>query len=41
MWHVDVYGGVLQGVVIAEIELEQEGQKVVLPAWVGKEITGV
>jgi CYTH domain-containing protein len=40
MWHVDVYGGVLQGVVIAEIELEQEGQKVVLPAWVGKEITG-
>ena len=40
MWNVDIYGGVLQGVVIAEIELEQEGQKVVLPAWVGKEITG-
>jgi CYTH domain-containing protein len=40
MWNVDVYGGVLQGVVIAEIELEHEGQKVVLPLWVGKEITG-
>ena len=23
-WHVDVYGGILQGVVIAEIELQQE-----------------
>ena len=40
IWHVDVYGGVLQGIVIAEIELEQEGQKVVLPTWIGKEITG-
>jgi CYTH domain-containing protein len=40
MWHVDVYGGVLQGILIAEIELKQEGQKVVLPAWIGKEITG-
>ena len=40
MWYVDVYGGVLQGVVIAEIELKQEGQKVVLPAWIGKEVTG-
>ena len=26
-WHVDVYGGILQGVVIAEIELKQEGQE--------------
>jgi CYTH domain-containing protein len=26
--------------VIAEIDLEQEGQKVVLPTWIGKEITG-
>ena len=22
MWHVDVYGGILQGIVIAEIELQ-------------------
>jgi CYTH domain-containing protein len=40
VWHVDVYGGVLQGVVIAEIELVHEDQNVVLPPWVGKEITG-
>ena len=26
-WHVDVYGGILQGVVIAEIELEREAQR--------------
>ena len=40
IWHVDAYGGILQGIVIAEIELKQEDQKVVLPAWIGKEITG-
>jgi CYTH domain-containing protein len=40
IWHVDVYSGVLQGIVIAEIELKQEGQKVVLPVWIGKEVTG-
>ena len=39
-WHVDVYGGILQGVVIAEIELRQETQKLILPPWIGKEVTG-
>jgi adenylate cyclase len=39
-WHVDVYGGILNGVVIAEIELEQETQVLTLPSWVGKEVTG-
>jgi adenylate cyclase len=39
-WHVDVYGGILQGVVIAEIELKQETQALTLPSWVGKEVTG-
>jgi adenylate cyclase len=38
--HVDVYGGILQGVVIAEIELKQESQEVILPRWIGKEVTG-
>ena len=38
-WHVDVYGGILQGVVIAEIELTQETQKLILPPWIGKEVT--
>ena len=30
-WHVDVYGGILQGIVIAEIELQQEIQELILP----------
>ena len=40
IWHIDVYGGILKGVVIAEIELKQEDQKFVLPPWIGKEVTG-
>ena len=40
MWHVDVYCGILQGTVIAEIELQQENQELILPGWIGKEITG-
>jgi CYTH domain-containing protein len=39
-WHVDVYSGILQGVVIAEIELERETQDLTLPPWIGKEVTG-
>ena len=39
-WHVDVYDGILNGVVIAEIELKQETQALTLPSWVGKEVTG-
>jgi len=39
-WHVDVYGGILKGVVIAEIELKHETQELILPSWVGDEVTG-
>jgi CYTH domain-containing protein len=39
-WHVDVYSGILQGVVIAEIELKQECQELILPHWIGNEVTG-
>ena len=39
-WHVDVYDGILNGVVIAEIELKQETQAPTLPSWVCKEVTG-
>ena len=31
--------GVLQGVVIAEIELKHESQELILPRWIGKEVT--
>jgi adenylate cyclase len=39
-WQVDVYGGILQGVVIAEIELKHEDQELIVPRWIGKEVTG-
>ena len=39
-WHVDVYDGILNGVVLAEIELERADQQLELPAWIGKEVTG-
>ena len=39
-WLVDVYDGILNGVVIAEIELKQETEALILPNWVGKEATG-
>jgi CYTH domain-containing protein len=40
VWQVDVYGGVLEGIVIAEIELKQETEELVLPDWIGREVTG-
>jgi len=40
MWEVDVHEGVLQGLILAEIELEREDQTFRLPGWVGREVTG-
>jgi adenylate cyclase len=39
-WEVDVFAGDNSGLTIAEIELEDEAQAVVLPDWIGKEVTG-
>jgi adenylate cyclase len=40
IWHVDVYTGALEGVVVAEIELRQENEALALPSWAGREVTG-
>lgn len=40
IWHLDVYEGILKGVVLAEIELELANQELKVPDWVGKEVTG-
>jgi len=40
VWHVDVYEGILSGVVLAEVELQHADQKLDLPGWIGKEVTG-
>ena len=39
-WHVDVYSGILEGAVIAEVELKHESEQPILPRWIGKEVTG-
>ena len=39
MWEVDVHEGVLQGLVLAEVELQYEGQELALPSWIGREPT--
>ena len=38
-WTIDVYTGPLNGVVLAEVELEHPDQHLRLPPWVGEEVT--
>ena len=38
-WEVDVFEGENKGLVIAEIELDTENQKIILPEWVTIEVT--
>jgi len=40
VWEVDAYEGALAGLVIAEVEMQSEDDAPVLPAWVGREVTG-
>jgi adenylate cyclase len=39
-WEIDVFSGENAGLTIAEIELHHEQQRVELPEWIGKEVTG-
>jgi len=39
-WDVDIFHGVNEGLLLAEVELESEDEDVPLPAWVGEEVTG-
>ncbi|PRC91195.1 CYTH domain-containing protein [Solimicrobium silvestre] len=39
LWELDVFIGDNAGLVVAEIELESEGQTFSKPAWVGEEVT--
>ena len=40
VWEVDEFFGENQGLVIAEVELETEGQHYEKPWWVDEEVTG-
>jgi CYTH domain-containing protein len=39
IWQVDVYEGLLHGVILAEIELTDADQKLTLPDWIGEEVS--
>jgi adenylate cyclase len=39
IWEVDVFGGALAGLVIAECELGDAGEMLACPDWVGHEVT--
>lgn len=39
-FEVDVFHGNHKGLILAEIELENENEKILLPDWIGKEVTG-
>jgi CYTH domain-containing protein len=38
-WEIDVYEGLLEGVVIAEVELDRADRMLDVPDWVGREVT--
>lgn len=40
VWEVDVYDFPLEGVILAEVELQQENVEVLLPDWLGDEVSG-
>jgi CYTH domain-containing protein len=39
IWEIDVFGGDNSGLILAEIELENENQKFERPAWIGEEVS--
>jgi adenylate cyclase len=38
-WIVDEYTGILEGLIVAEVELSEISTTVPLPDWVGREVT--
>ncbi|MBT8374143.1 MAG: CYTH domain-containing protein [Deltaproteobacteria bacterium] len=40
IWEVDEFFGENRGLVVAEVELESEGQRFEKPDWIGDEVTG-
>ena len=39
-WEIDIFHGDNEGLIVAEVELEDENEIVEIPDWVTKEITG-
>jgi CYTH domain-containing protein len=40
-WEVDEFLGANQGLILAEVELQREDQPLLLPAWLGEEVSSV
>lgn len=40
IWEVDEFFGENKGLILAEVELEDEEQKIEIPDWIGTEVTG-
>jgi adenylate cyclase len=40
VWEVDIFEGANAGLVVAEVELERADQRIELPPWVGREVSG-
>ncbi len=40
LWEIDEFAGENSGLIIAEVELDHPEQKINLPAWIGREVTG-
>lgn len=39
LWEVDEFFGLNKGLILAEVELENEDQEIMLPGWIDKEVT--
>ena len=39
IWEIDVFEGDNKGLIVAEIELSDENQKIEIPNWIGKEVS--
>lgn len=40
VWEVDVFGGDNEGLVVAEVELSRPDERIDIPVWAGREVTG-
>jgi adenylate cyclase len=39
VWEIDVFEGANFGLVLAEVELQSEDEQIVLPSWIGIEVS--
>ena len=40
LWEIDIFKGENSGLVLAEVELQNENQKINIPEWIAEEVTG-